>query len=46
MNITEKLVEGGKLLGISVLDHVILVGSGYISLKDEGLIDWPVQRYG
>ena len=36
--VTEKLIEGGKLLGIDVLDHVIIGDGRYISLKDEGLV--------
>lgn len=39
INLTDKLVEGGKLLGIDVLDHVIIGDSNYTSLKDEGLIE-------
>ncbi len=38
--LTQRLVEAGKLLGISVLDHVI-IGSGtraYFSFADEGLL--------
>ena len=38
--LTQRLVEGGKLLGISVLDHVI-IGDGtsaYFSFADEGLL--------
>src|SRR5215470_11441973 len=38
--LTQRLVEAGKLLGISVLDHVI-VGDGtsaYFSFADEGLL--------
>ena len=34
---TGQLVEGGKLLGITVLDHII-IGNGYYSFKDEGLL--------
>jgi len=37
--VTEKLVEGGKILGISVLDHVIIGDGRYISLKEEGYIN-------
>lgn len=37
--ITEKLIEGGKLLGIDVRDHVIIGDSRYVSLKDEGLVE-------
>ncbi|HML26624.1 MAG TPA: JAB domain-containing protein, partial [Methanomethylovorans sp.] len=36
--ITEKLIEGGKILGIDVLDHVIIGDGRYVSLKDEGLV--------
>lgn len=36
--VTKKLIEGGKLLGIDVLDHVIIGDGRYISLKDEGLV--------
>jgi DNA repair protein RadC len=36
--VTEKLVEGGKLLGIDVLDHIIIGDGRYTSLKDEGFI--------
>ena len=36
--VTEKLVEGGKLLGIDVLDHIIIGEGKYVSLKDEGFI--------
>lgn len=32
-------VEGGKLLGVSVLDHIIVGSSGrYVSLREKGLI--------
>lgn len=36
--ITEKLLEGGKLLGINLLDHIIIGEHKYKSLKDEGFI--------
>lgn len=36
--ITEKLLEGGKLLGINLLDHIIIGEHTYRSLKDDGLI--------
>src|SRR6266542_3048024 len=37
--ITTRLVEGGKLLSISVLDHIIIGGEGkYFSFADEGLL--------
>jgi len=38
--ITARLVEGGKLLGISVLDHVIIGDENkYFSFADEGLLE-------
>jgi DNA repair protein RadC len=37
--ITARLVEAGRLLGISVLDHVIIGGEGrYFSFADENLL--------
>jgi DNA repair protein RadC len=36
--VTEKLIEGGKLLGIDVLDHVVIGDGRYVSLKDEGFV--------
>lgn len=37
IQITERLKEAGKILGIEVLDHII-IGNGYLSMKKEGLI--------
>ena len=37
INITKRLVEGGKILGIEVLDHII-VGDNYMSFKEDSLI--------
>lgn len=39
IDLTLKLIEGGNILGIDVLDHVIIGDGIYVSLKDEGLID-------
>lgn len=36
--ITTKIVEGGKLLDISVLDHIILTEESHFSFADENLI--------
>lgn len=36
--LTKKLVESGKILDISVLDHVIIGDSRYVSLKEQGII--------
>ena len=36
--VTERLVEVGKLVGISVLDHVIVGGDNYTSFADKCLL--------
>lgn len=36
--LTQKLVEGGKVLDIRVIDHVIVGAGRYVSLKEKGLI--------
>lgn len=36
INITDKLKEGGKLLEIAILDHIIIGRGGYYSFADEG----------
>ncbi len=38
LDITKKSVEAGKLLDISVLDHIIVYKGGYFSFADSGLI--------
>jgi DNA repair protein RadC len=38
IDLTKKLKEGGKLLDISVLDHVIFTNDGYYSFADEGMM--------
>ncbi|MFA9398952.1 MAG: DNA repair protein RadC [Clostridiaceae bacterium] len=38
INITKRLVECGKLLGIAVLDHIIIGNGKFISLKEKGII--------
>jgi DNA repair protein RadC len=38
MEFTERLIEAGKLLGVSILDHVVIAESGYRSLLDAGLL--------
>ncbi|HEY0053846.1 MAG TPA: JAB domain-containing protein [Pedobacter sp.] len=36
--LTNKLTQAGKLLDISVLDHLIITADEYFSFADEGLI--------
>ncbi len=38
INITKRLRDSAKLLGIELLDHIILSKNGYLSFKDEGLL--------
>ena len=37
IDITKRMVEAGKLLGVDVLDHII-VGDSYCSLKEKGYL--------
>lgn len=38
IEVTQRLVEAGQLLGIEVLDHVIIGDQRFVSLKQEGLV--------
>jgi DNA repair protein RadC len=38
INLTRKLKEGGALLEIAILDHLIVTTDGYLSFADDGLI--------
>jgi DNA repair protein RadC len=38
IDLSRKMREGGKLLEIQVLDHIIVTIEGYLSLTDEGLM--------
>lgn len=35
--LTEKLIEGGRIIGIPLNDHVIIAGNSYISLRESGI---------
>jgi len=35
--VTRQIIEAGKLLDVETLDHVILAGSRYVSLRERGL---------
>lgn len=37
IEVTKRLIEVGKIIGIEVMDHVIIGGSGYSSFKENGL---------
>lgn len=36
VEVTKRLVEAGKILGIEVLDHLVIGGTKYVSLKEKG----------
>ena len=36
--LTQKIKAGGKLLDITILDHLIITSEGYFSFADEGLL--------
>jgi DNA repair protein RadC len=38
IQITNRIAEAGRLLGIEVHDHVIIGREGHVSLKAKGLI--------
>lgn len=38
LDITHRLVEAGRILGIEVIDHVIIGDKQYVSLKERGII--------
>lgn len=38
LSLTKRLAQGGKLLGIELLDHVIVTREGFMSFKQKGLL--------
>ncbi len=38
IEMTKELVKAGDLLGIQILDHIIIGGKKYVSLREKGLI--------
>ena len=38
LEVSQKLVESGKILGIEVVDHIIVTSKNYLSLKEESYI--------
>lgn len=38
IDVTHRLTEAGKLLGIEILDHVVIGDLKYVSLKEKGII--------
>ncbi len=38
INVTKRLEEAGKIIGINILDHIIIGDNSYTSFKEKGLI--------
>lgn len=38
IEVTRRLADGGKILGIEVLDHVVIGDNRYVSLKERGIL--------
>jgi DNA repair protein RadC len=38
IEVTKRLAEAGKLLGIDIYDHIIIGSQKYVSLKEQGII--------
>lgn len=38
VEVTKRLVEAGKIIGIDVLDHIVLDYEEYVYLKEKGYI--------
>ena len=38
MAITRELAQAAKLLGIDLLDHIVIGGDRFVSLKERGLM--------
>ncbi len=39
LEVTKRLVEGGKILGIKVLDHIVIGENSYFSFKEKGIME-------
>jgi len=38
LEMTKRLVEAGKILGIEIVDHIIITKTGFLSFKEKGVI--------
>ena len=39
IEVTKRIVEASKIIGISMMDHLIVCDSQYVSFKERGLLD-------
>jgi DNA repair protein RadC len=38
IQVTQRLKESGRILGIELLDHIIFTKDSFVSLKEEGVL--------
>lgn len=38
INLTKRLCDSGRMLGIPVVDHIIIAGDGYLSLRNKNIV--------
>lgn len=38
LDLTQRMVKAGEILGIAILDHIIVSTTGYVSLRERGLL--------
>ncbi|KSU87140.1 DNA repair protein RadC [Priestia veravalensis] len=38
IEVTKRLVEAGKVVGIELIDHIVICANSYISLKEKGYV--------
>ncbi|MFZ2969993.1 MAG: JAB domain-containing protein [Minisyncoccia bacterium] len=39
LEITKRLIEAGKILGIEIIDHIIVTKNGFLSFKEKGILN-------
>lgn len=42
VSLTHQLFEAGELIGITLLDHIIVAGNDFVSMKDKGLLEYKI----
>lgn len=45
VSFTRNTIQGGKILGITVHDHLIVSSKGFISMRDKGLINMTTKAF-
>ena len=38
--VTKEIVEAGRLLDVETVDHIVIGGNRWVSLRERGLGDW------